>query len=795
MVQSIDSTSTDPEVEYVSAAQLVHAALRFALAVRYRKNLVIAVLAAAALLGGLYYATAQRRYSSKAALLVTQTSRDRLDTSMTNDETQRQNAMPTFESLVRSAKVVEGALKYLGPGDQIDLGDSSRDAKIAHLQSGLMARAVRSTSILEISYEAKDPQVAVNVVQAVVQSFLDFMDSMHKGTAGELNRMLTKERDEIEEKLSSKQNELLETRRRNADMGIPSDGHALHPTVQTAVAFNDALTTAQKQRVDHEALLGAIQTAIANGQDLGQYMMTVGDTVGRELLMNSLGLSSRDANTQASLENELISARADLQTAQQNLGPNHPEIIALTHKVQLIEQFLGSADQRIQQHVAGLRKSELGPWLMQMVQQKLDESKKREAMLKSCFEQARAEAINLSGQLAQVELLEREIKRLKDMSGVLFTQIGSLDLRQNGQDVRVAVIEAPKLVSSPISPQRSFVMLVAILGGLGAACGLVLLLDVLDDRFRSVEEMQGRLGLPLLTMIQPLEAPGSSGPQALVTHALPTSVASESFRTLRTALTLTHPDARQIIVTSSEPGDGKTTTLANLAVCYAQADKRTLLIDADLRRPGLSTLMDMRGPRGLSEVLRSEVDVAQTAPLNIQPSGVQGLDILPSGPRPSDPAELLGSTRLSQLLAWAETVYDMILIDSPPTMATTDTAIIGRLVDGIILVVQPAKNRRRVVTRTVERLELMKLPILGLVVNRADAAEDSGYYGYHQYGYGYGYGYSYGYGSEEDGRDEQPPGTAESETEEECVPFADGTDRNSDDDEEPRDLLVPRRVA
>jgi capsular exopolysaccharide synthesis family protein len=205
--------------------------------------------------------------------------------------------------------------------------------------------------------------------------------------------------------------------------------------------------------------------------------------------------------------------------------------------------------------------------------------------------------------------------------------------------------------------------------------------------------------------------------------------------------------------------------------------------------------MDMRGPRGLSEVLRSEVDVAQTAPLNIQPSGVQGLDILPSGPRPSDPAELLGSTRLSQLLAWAETVYDMILIDSPPTMATTDTAIIGRLVDGIILVVQPAKNRRRVVTRTVERLELMKLPILGLVVNRADAAEDSGYYGYHQYGYGYGYGYSYGYGSEEDGRDEQPPGTAESETEEECVPFADGTDRNSDVDEEPRDLLVPRRVA
>ena len=158
-------------------------------------------------------------------------------------------------------------------------------------------------------------------------------------------------------------------------------------------------------------------------------------------------------------------------------------------------------------------------------------------------------------------------------------------------------------------------------------------------------------------------------------------------------------------MTSAEPGDGKTTILANLAVCYAQAEKRTLLIDADLRRPGLTGLMDMRGPRGLSEVLRSEVDIAQMAPrCTSVPPASKGLDILPSGSRPTDPAELLGSPRFSQLLAWAETVYDLILIDSPPILATTDTAIIGRLVDGVILVVQPAKNRRRLVTRVVERL-------------------------------------------------------------------------------------------
>jgi polysaccharide biosynthesis transport protein len=790
MAQSIDPVSLEPEIEFSPSAQFVHSLLRFLLAVRYRKNLVIAVLTAAALLGGLYYATAPRRFASKAALLVTQTGHDRLDTSIANEEMQRQNTMPTFENLIRSAAVVEGALKNLAPADCVDFAGVSQDSQIVRLQAGLSAKTVRSTNILEVTYESKDPQVAMNVVEAVVQSYLDFMDSMHKGTAGELSRMLTKERDEIEVKLSNKQNELLETRRRYSDMGIPTDSKTLHPTVQTAVTLNDALTAAQKQSAEYEALLQAIQAAIGKGQDLGQYMMTVGDTVGRELLLNSLGLGSRDANTQASLEQDLISTRADLQTVQQNLGPNHPEVIALDRKARLIEQFLGSTEQRIQQRVAGLRKSELGPWLMQMVQQKLDEAKKREALLKNCFETARMEAVNLSGQLAAIELLEREVQRLKDMSSVLFNQIGSLDLRQNGQDVRVAVIEAPKLVGSPVSPRRSMVAFLAIVGGLIVASGLVVLLDALDDRFRSVEEMQGRLGLPLLTMIQPLAAPGSTGPQALVVHATPLSAAAESFRTLRTALTLTHPDARHIIVTSSEPGDGKTTTLANLAVCYAQADKRTLLIDADLRRPGLTALMDMRGPRGLSEVLRSDVDVSQMAPLYVQPSGVDRLDIMPSGARPSDPAELLSGPRLSQLLAWAETVYDMILIDSPPTLATTDTAIIGRMVDGIILVVQPTKNRRRLVTRVIERLNLMKLPVLGLVVNRADAEEDRGYYGYHNYAYGYGYGYG-----EEYGQSDPPAETAEGEARQESVPFADATRRNSDDDDESRDLLVPRRVA
>ena len=142
--------------------------------------------------------------------------------------------------------------------------------------------------------------------------------------------------------------------------------------------------------------------------------------------------------------------------------------------------------------------------------------------------------------------------------------------------------------------------LLTLLGGFGIALGLVTLLDALDDRFRSVDEMQSRLGLAAADDDPTAGGAGrASASQALVDHAMPTSAASESFRTLRTALTLTHPDARQHRRHQRRAGRRQDTVLANLAVCYAQADKRTLLIDADLRRPGLTALMDMRGPRGL----------------------------------------------------------------------------------------------------------------------------------------------------------------------------------------------------
>jgi capsular exopolysaccharide synthesis family protein len=259
----------------------------------------------------------------------------------------------------------------------------------------------------------------------------------------------------------------------------------------------------------------------------------------------------------------------------------------------------------------------------------------------------------------------------------------------------------------------------------------------------------------MVRQMQPLEGKGI---QTVPTFIKPNGVESEAFRTLRTSISFVKEDTQRIVATSTEPGDGKTTVLVNLAVAFAQSGKKTLLIDADMRRPGMTTLLDLKGSKGLSQILRDTRPIADSAADNTYVSGVEGLDVIPSGTRPINPAELLSSDRFSELLAWAETYYDQILVDSPPALVVSDPAIAGRLADGMLLVVRPDKNRRKMVIRTAEIFQTAKINILGVVVNHLANGSSGGYYGSaygyeYGYGYGYGYGYTYGHGDEGEGHD------------------------------------------
>jgi capsular exopolysaccharide synthesis family protein len=214
----------------------------------------------------------------------------------------------------------------------------------------------------------------------------------------------------------------------------------------------------------------------------------------------------------------------------------------------------------------------------------------------------------------------------------------------------------------------------------------------------------------------------------LITLTDPRSPAAEAYRTLRTNLYFSSLDRalETLLVTSAAPGDGKSTTLSNLAVTMARGEKRTILVDADLRRPALHKLFGVSNSQGLTTMAVQES--ALTEPPLVE-TGVDNLWLLPSGPLPPNPAEILGSRRMEEIIAALKTHADVVLFDAPPVIAVTDAAVLGSKVDGVLLVVSAGKTRREHALRAKEMLERVKVRLMGAVLNNAPPDQSmSSYY-------------------------------------------------------------------
>ncbi|MHB0959430.1 MAG: polysaccharide biosynthesis tyrosine autokinase [Pirellulaceae bacterium] len=723
----------------VAAADTIQATLRFCRVLRYRKSYLIMSLAVASLLGAYYYFTATRIYRASASLLVSQTGNDTWNTSMASG-----GGMDTFvltnAKLLSSAVVLEGAsneLATLPPRMRVDLEGIAREDWLDALRTNLSAQVVRRTNVIELTYRSKTAEAAAAVVEAIVKSYQKFVEETHKDVSIELVAILDAERQKTAEKLELSQKRLLEIKQQ-AGIVIREGADIVHPIVQRVIELNKTLLEVQQNRLQLEASLAALHAAIHRGGDLREHLVAVDPTVGRELLLTALGINPQFAEVAGEVERGLLDDHARLQSLQRHFGPTHHQIVQLEQRIQNSQRYLAEYQANVSGRLAQIQQQQLGPMLVSMVQEKLSKTQEHERRLGEHYAQAESEALQLNDCMAELQVADNEEQRLRNLHDTLLERMANIDVKQNRADVQVSIISEPRSGSKPVSPRLSLVALLCTIGGFGVGVAIVYIQDLLDDRFRSPEELKEQLGAPLLAMIRRLPAHSGFGIDSLHVHVNPSSVETEAFRTLRTTLAFSGQEVQQLAITSSESGDGKTTLLANLGVTYAQAGKRTLLIDADMRKPGLTRLFDMRGLGGLSEILRSDERCADMCRDRVRSAGTERLDLLPCGPKPSDPAELLSGARLADLLAWAGLHYDQVLVDCPPVTAVTDAMLVGRLVDGMVLVVQPEKNHRRLVLRAVESLSSVQIKLVGIVANRVGDEKDAGYYGY---GYGYDYGH------------------------------------------------------
>ncbi|MDH7487825.1 MAG: polysaccharide biosynthesis tyrosine autokinase, partial [Anaerolineae bacterium] len=356
---------------------------------------------------------------------------------------------------------------------------------------------------------------------------------------------------------------------------------------------------------------------------------------------------------------------------------------------------------------------------------------------------------------ANIKITKEEIGRLEDALDGMFSarqiadtqnQIAALQQKLNvyqgnyaqllnslgeGSVNVLTVVEPATVPTVPIGPKKTLTVLLAAAIGLILAVGAAFLLEYLDDTLKTPDDITQALGLSALGAIARIE--GESLSEKLVTAEHPKSPISEAYRVLRTNLQFSSVDRplKTLLVTSANPIEGKSVTAANIAVVMAQAGHSVIMVDSDLRRPVLHKIFQIPNNEGFTNALLH----ANPSPVAyLQPTKVENLRVLTTGPLPPNPSELLGSARMKDLIEQLKSEADMVIFDSPPCLAVTDAAVLATQMDGTLLVVDAGVTRRELARRAVENLQKVGGHVLGAVLNKLSARR-GGYYYYHYYYY------------------------------------------------------------
>jgi succinoglycan biosynthesis transport protein ExoP len=441
----------------------------------------------------------------------------------------------------------------------------------------------------------------------------------------------------------------------------------------------------------------------------------------------------------------LTGLRREQADLTQRFGETHPQVQQVQSQIARLQ---GQAERRPR-----LPGDEKTASLLGSIAESLKSIESLRKDLQTRFEQD----LNASKQTEIKQLEENNLRGNLERQRALFNSVVD-QLRQAQLSSEFGSISTQAISPTSVAAERpnlAVIMIFAILVGSGLGGAAAFLADFLDARVRTVSEVRRLLDLSVIGVIPEL-SPGEIGTAkvvGLLTHKIPQSALAETYKAARTTLEFLQRSrqARLLMVTSPNPGDGKSTTASNLAISLARAGRRVLLIDADLRRSVLHSLYDLGEGKGLADVLEGQGGIT----LSVHPTVVFNLDVMPSGRKRDNPAELLASHRLSELLEEARRIYDVVIIDTSPLLAVTDPSIVAGAVDGIVLVVRLGVTRRVDVDRTNEIIKTLGIPAIGVVANGVSKEEIRLRSSYHS---GYGSDDDRGYGTDVSTPGKKPPG-------------------------------------
>ena len=492
---------TEAPASTLNTSSVVHSLMRFLWLLKRRKTVLMVSMIVSVTLGALYFATATRTFRARAAVLVRITRPDSASVTQSIDRS-TQDQMATYERLVTSTVVLERTLDLLTESPPELLREMTHEQMLGRLSKMIRASAIRRTSIIEIAADSREPDAAWNVANAAVTAYLEYIDENHKSVTAEIINLLQQERQQLEERLVVKENELLEAKRGCADFGIDGASNVVHPTIQNVITLNSSLLETRARRIQLEASLTALRSTIKSKGDLQQHLLFLEPLLGKELMLNALGMNSHDVIVLGRIEQELLDNQAEFASLQQHYGPNHPLVIETASKIRTAQNYVNAFQTRQNDRMSGVQDERLGVMLLQMVEEDLARTWTQETEISKQYALAQAEANTVTDRLSAVQIVDRNVQTLRNLHDALVSRIETIDINENQSDVRVSIVDPPVRPDEPISPRIQHVGLIALLMGFLVGALVIYATDVMDDRFRSPEELQEQLGSPVLAMVR-----------------------------------------------------------------------------------------------------------------------------------------------------------------------------------------------------------------------------------------------------------------------------------------------------
>ena len=428
---------------------------------------------------------------------------------------------------------------------------------------------------------------------------------------------------------------------------------------------------------------------------------------------------------------QLSKEYADLSS---RYGPSYPKMKSLKGEMDTIRS---AYEQEVDGVLATFQKS---------YRELLD----NERSLKQLMEQQKKEAIELSKIEVEYKPLQRSAEQEDKMYGIIAARQKEIDITGPMKANNVRVLERAVVPNIPVRPKPVQNLLLGLMIGLGTGIGLAFAIEALDNTLKTQQDVEQFLGTPVLGLVpiigaapraEALQQNDNLRERDLGVFLDPKSVAAECCRSIRTNILFMSPDRplRIMVITSPSPQEGKTTTAINLGVTMAEAGSRVLIVDTDMRRPRLHRSFGVPNQTGISTVIVGKATLEEA----IKHTDVPNLDVLPCGPVPPNPSELLHTDRFGVVLADMARLYDRIILDSPPTSAVTDPAVLGNLADGVVLIIKAGETTREAAMHARRQLATAKARLFGVVVNAIDFSNPAYGYEYYYRNY-YRYGYTYG---------------------------------------------------